>query len=606
MTASAVGDAVAPVKARGRFAGAAVASRHAVARHWLEAAIVVAITLVAGYIRMYQLLDYPAGFHGDEGLSGWDAQNVLDHGWIGPYLPSSVGYPAGYAYWTAAVVKFAGNDAWGVRLAPALLGTLTIPIGYVAFRIMFGYRVAVIAAVFLATSAWHILYSRVAFLPIAWPFVEAVTTIPLFLAVRTRGWYYFAATGACAGVGVYSYGSYPIFLAALAVFLVWLAIRDYGLSHTFEFVRNMGLVAAGFYVAAFSMIQYIADPDNNYFQRARSLSITKTPSWQDAGASEHLHMVLNAARDWLEIMTWRGVPDRVDAAGFGPMLDKYTVALAAAGLVLLLLHWRRLPNFFVLAVLLLVPFGAILTVDGSYRRALGILPFLAVAMALPLARLWEWADAKPAALRAVACGIIVGAVAVVGVTNVRYYFGTLSVSQSARYIYVEDLAAASRYLHDRNPEYVYFLANRWEYKYPTRAFLAPNVPGEDRSAEFGTSHRIDLSADRTKDAVFILLGIYTAPQVVSDLRRRYPQGTPYNGLSDDGHLLFVAFAVPHDPDAVSTGPTTYACEAGNCTCIDFPSHAEAQRTFDKHGGSPTSNWSTLDGDHDGIACESLR
>src|SRR5262249_31667040 len=51
---------------------------------------------------------------------------------------------------------------------------------------------------------------------------------------------------------------------------------------------------------------------------------------------------------------------------------------------------------------------------------------------------------------------------------------------------------------------------------------------------------------------------------------------------------------------------TYPCEASDCNCADFPSHAEAQRVFEKHGGSPSNNWSGLDRDHDGIACESLR
>jgi hypothetical protein len=53
------------------------------------------------------------------------------------------------------------------------------------------------------------------------------------------------------------------------------------------------------------------------------------------------------------------------------------------------------------------------------------------------------------------------------------------------------------------------------------------------------------------------------------------------------------------------GPATYPCEATDCNCSDFPTHAEAQRVFLLHGGSPTNNWSALDGDHDGIACENL-
>jgi len=62
-----------------------------------------------------------------------------------------------------------------------------------------------------------------------------------------------------------------------------------------------------------------------------------------------------------------------------------------------------------------------------------------------------------------------------------------------------------------------------------------------------------------------------------------------------------ASAAPLAPRAAGQ----YPCEGSDCNCSDFPTHAEAQRIFEKHGGSPSYNWSGLDGDHDGLACESL-
>ena len=62
---------------------------------------------------------------------------------------------------------------------------------------------------------------------------------------------------------------------------------------------------------------------------------------------------------------------------------------------------------------------------------------------------------------------------------------------------------------------------------------------------------------------------------------------------------------PPPPTVSSGGDSTYPCEATDCNCPDFPSHAEAQRVFVKHGGSPTNNWSKLDNNHDGNACETL-
>jgi hypothetical protein len=40
-------------------------------------------------------------------------------------------------------------------------------------------------------------------------------------------------------------------------------------------------------------------------------------------------------------------------------------------------------------------------------------------------------------------------------------------------------------------------------------------------------------------------------------------------------------------------------------CSDFPTHTAAQQWFEKHGGSPANDVAGLDGNHNGLACESL-
>ena len=60
--------------------------------------------------------------------------------------------------------------------------------------------------------------------------------------------------------------------------------------------------------------------------------------------------------------------------------------------------------------------------------------------------------------------------------------------------------------------------------------------------------------------------------------------------------------IPPTAPAPVTGDVVYPCETGDCDCPDFPSHAEAQRVYNKHGGN---NWSRLDANRDGIACETL-
>lgn len=60
------------------------------------------------------------------------------------------------------------------------------------------------------------------------------------------------------------------------------------------------------------------------------------------------------------------------------------------------------------------------------------------------------------------------------------------------------------------------------------------------------------------------------------------------------------------PTATAPSGGTSVC---NCSidynCSDFSTHSEAQACFSSCGGSTTFNWSGMDGDHDGQACESL-
>lgn len=62
---------------------------------------------------------------------------------------------------------------------------------------------------------------------------------------------------------------------------------------------------------------------------------------------------------------------------------------------------------------------------------------------------------------------------------------------------------------------------------------------------------------------------------------------------------------PTSPPPTSPPPSAVCDCSRDYNCSDFNTHNEAQSCFDSCGGSPNNNWSGLDRDHDGIACESL-
>ena len=72
-------------------------------RNRYELLFVAALTGVAAFLRIYNLAGLPQGLHGDEAVTGLDALRVMREGWIGPYVGSALGQPAGPLYFTAFI-----------------------------------------------------------------------------------------------------------------------------------------------------------------------------------------------------------------------------------------------------------------------------------------------------------------------------------------------------------------------------------------------------------------------------------------------------------------------------------------------------------------------
>ena len=194
----------------------------------LDLLILLGLTVLAAVPRLVLLTDIPPGFHGDEAWTGIDARRVLDEGWIGPYVISALGQPAGPLYFAAPIVGLLGDSVFSVRLSMALLAIVTVPVAYLTFRVMFGRTLGTFAAILLALGLWHLHFSRIGFMVISWPLMELVTLLFLFLGIKTRRWLFFGLAGLAFGAGIYTYNAYPIFALPFGVFIVWLALRYRG------------------------------------------------------------------------------------------------------------------------------------------------------------------------------------------------------------------------------------------------------------------------------------------------------------------------------------------------------------------------------------------
>ena len=78
--------------------------------------LILAITIIAWWIRSVDLTTVPPGLHGDEAATGLEARRILEQGWIGVYTGMAGGNPTGFYYLDALLFKFVDNPILAVRL----------------------------------------------------------------------------------------------------------------------------------------------------------------------------------------------------------------------------------------------------------------------------------------------------------------------------------------------------------------------------------------------------------------------------------------------------------------------------------------------------------
>ena len=181
----------------------------------------VAFVLILGYaafLRLYALATAPPGLYRDEAMNGNNALEALETHRFAVFYPENNGREGLYIDVAAASVAWFGNEPWALRLPAAIFGVLTVAGVYLLGAECFGAWTGLAAAFFLATSFWHMNFSRLAFRVIAAPCFLAWSVYLLLAGIRRARWGLVAAAGVIYGLGFYTYIAYratPLLLAFL-------------------------------------------------------------------------------------------------------------------------------------------------------------------------------------------------------------------------------------------------------------------------------------------------------------------------------------------------------------------------------------------------------
>jgi 4-amino-4-deoxy-L-arabinose transferase-like glycosyltransferase len=389
----------------------------------------VAIIGAAAFLRLWQLDSVPRGLWADEAIAGLQAEDILYHGWRPLFIGGANGEPAFYLYGIAVLIKLLGPTVVAVRLPMALAGTLAVAaLGWLA-ALLYGRRVALVAAALLAAMTWQINFSRIGF-NAAWSLpVDLLAAGCLLRALATGrlGWY--AGAGLLFGLGFQLYYISRAWLLLLAGLLLYRLLTERGLWRR----ARAGLVwtGLGLLLAAAPVLVYAVIQPADYAARAASVSIAD--AIQSSGSLAPLgETLLKHLRMWNVAGDFNGRHNLPDAR----MLDGVTAALLPVGLTLAVAAmWGRRrgwvlawPYLFPVAGLLVLLAGGVLSNPGDTPQALrtlGDTSMVALLAALPLAAWWATLDGvtwRPRRRVAVGALAVLGVLLVVFALNYRRYF----------------------------------------------------------------------------------------------------------------------------------------------------------------------------------------
>jgi 4-amino-4-deoxy-L-arabinose transferase-like glycosyltransferase len=196
-------------------------------RYQREILLVALVTLLGAAARFYKLGDIPAVINGDEGRIGQAALSTVEQPLANPFAVwESMGgiFLQGIAF----AMRGFGRNPFAVRLLAAVGGTLAIPSIYVLGRRLFGSRVALLAAVFLAFSHSHIHFSRtIAVSYTQGTFIEPLMLYFLLSGLQNKSSLRMAIAAILLSIHFSIYIDSVIFMAysAAFVFAAWLIAR---------------------------------------------------------------------------------------------------------------------------------------------------------------------------------------------------------------------------------------------------------------------------------------------------------------------------------------------------------------------------------------------
>jgi len=350
-------------------------------RRLFLALALIAITLLGAGLRFAYLGSLPPGIYRDEAYNGLDALRVLE-GYTPLYFEANNGREPLFIYLVAWPIALLGATPLALRLASAIVGTLTIPTVYWLTRELAPSAEALLAAFLCAVTVWSVNLSRVAFRAVVMVPVLAVSLALWCRAARLRSGPLALLAGMAYGLSWYTY--LPARMAALALGIAWLAQWRRG--HAWW--RGWLLFGGGALIVAAPLLSYMVGHWETTIGRAGQVSVLN-PAIH--GGNVVRALVENLWRTLLA-WVWRGDFIPRHNIPLRPVFQPLLAVAFALGIYLALRRSRSEPGMALALIFLAIMLLPTILAEGAphFLRGTGILPVLYIFPALGLAQVTRW------------------------------------------------------------------------------------------------------------------------------------------------------------------------------------------------------------------------
>ncbi len=264
--------------------------------------LIFIIIIIAGFLRAYNIKSLPPGLYPDEAMNGNNALEAISTGNWKVFYPENNGREGLFINIQGLSIETFGNEPWALRIVSVIFGTLTVLGVYFLAKELFvklsrrfgrdsdftseqtenkiiplNQKIALLSAFLIATSFWHINFSRIGFRAIMAPFFLTWALYFLLKGLRNQKWFlYGIISGFVYGLGMHSYIAYRATpLLILIVFGMWFFTHKESRKATIKIFIVFGV----FSLLAFAPLGYhfLKNPAD-FMGRTSQVSVFSSPS----------------------------------------------------------------------------------------------------------------------------------------------------------------------------------------------------------------------------------------------------------------------------------------------------------------------------------------